>query len=48
MDNFFFKRFIDKEFLQEIVDGKIKLSKPVLGRVLRMICEDINVYHDVV
>jgi len=48
MDNFFFKRFIDQEYLREIVDGKIKLSKPVFGKVLRMICEDINVYQNVV
>lgn len=47
LDNFFFKRFIDQEFLKEIIDGKIKPSRPVMGKVLRMVCEDINIYHNV-
>lgn len=47
LDNFFFKRFIDQEFFKEIINGKIKPSRPVMGKVLRMVCEDINVYQNV-
>jgi hypothetical protein len=47
LDNFFFKRFVDREFLGDVVFGNKKLSKAVLGKVLEMVCEDINVYKDV-
>lgn len=47
MDNFFFKRYVDREYLQEIIDGKVRLTKPVLGKVLGLVCQDINVYHNV-
>lgn len=48
MDNFFFKRFVDREFLSEIIDGKVKLSRSVLSKVLGMVCNDINIYQNAI